>query len=176
MSLRKTFRGLWIGGLILFAIVLGLHAPLVLTAVPNGILDHQAAGKAAEINRIHAEWSANGLLRQAKIAMVGDLLFIGIYGLGSLLGGWYYYVTGRGIVRSIGLIVIVCALVFLVTDYGETGAQLFQIMREKGGNKLAAFAAILQPAKIISWTGTFAGIIAAFAVRRIQRKGRSSAA
>lgn len=167
MRLRGAFRIFWIGGLVAFAIVILLGLPLSIAEVPGGILDHQAAGSAKRVNEIHAAWEAGGLIGTARIAMFADLIFIGIYGLGSVLGGWYYYRTGTGIVRTIGLIIIICAMIFLITDYGETSAQLVQVQRDTGSDKLAGFAATMRPIKVAVWIGTFVGIIAAFAIRWI---------
>ncbi|NNC52706.1 MAG: hypothetical protein HKO08_06680, partial [Erythrobacter sp.] len=61
MSLRRAFLWTWAGGLVLFAIVIAIGMPLVLTEVPGGILDHQAVGTAAEVDRIQSAWRAAGL-------------------------------------------------------------------------------------------------------------------
>ena len=167
MSLRKAFRTFWIGGLMIFAGVIALGLSLTSGEVTWGIVEHQAAGTAARVNEIHAQWAAGGVLRLAKIAMVSDLIFIGIYGLGSVLGGWYYWRTGFGIVKMLGIAVFIAGLVFLVTDYGETIAQFIQLMRDKGGNRLAGFAATMQPIKMVAWTVTFFGVILAFIIRKI---------
>lgn len=167
MSLRKAFLLFWVGGLFVFAIVIAIGLPLGIPGVPEGILDHQAAGTAARVNEIHGSWAAEGLLRTAKFAMAADLVFIGIYGLGSVLGGWYYWRTGLGVVKVLGIAVFFAGLVFLFTDYGETIAQFFQLMRDKGGNRLAGFAATMQPIKMVAWMVTFFGVIIAFAIRKI---------
>jgi len=167
MSLRKAFLLFWVGGLIVFAIVIALGMPLGIAGVVGGILDHQAAGTAKRVNEIHDLWAAAGLLGRAKIAMAADLVFIGIYGIGSVLGGWYYWRTGRGVVKLLGIAVFAAGLVFLFTDYGETIAQFIQIMREKGGNRLAGFAAMMQPIKMVAFVISFFGVILAYVIRRI---------
>ena len=173
MSLRKAFRLFWVGGLVLFAAVLALHLPLTLTAVPNGILDHQSAGTAAEVNRIQAAWMAAGVIGTARFAMIGDLIFIGVYGTGCVLGGWYYMRTGHGFVRLLGMAALIAGFMFLITDYGETLAQLVQLLRGRGGSNLAAFAATMQPIKVVAWITTVLSITFAFLLRRALGRARA---
>ena len=81
--LYRSFLWLWIGGLVLFAIVIALSLPLILTNVPGGIADHQSAGTAQAVNDIQTAWKQAGLTGQARLAMLADLVFIGVYGVGS---------------------------------------------------------------------------------------------
>lgn len=166
MSLRTAFLTFWIGGLVAFAIVIAMHLPLVVTEVPGGIGDHQAAGTAAEVERIHAAWDEAGVMAQAGRAMLGDLVFIGIYGLGSILGGFYFYRTGKGALRHLGSFVLLCGLVFTATDYAETIAQLLQYLARAGSDDLAGLAASVRPVKMLAFIGSFVGVLAAFVVRR----------
>lgn len=166
MSLHRAFLWLWIGGLVLFAGVIALGLPLGITAVPGGILDHQAAGTAAEIDRIQHAWADAGLLDRARIAMLGDLVFIGVYGLGSLLGGLWMRRDRNARVRGIGVAVAIAALVFLVTDYVETVCQLIQLVRFEGDDALAGVAASVRPVKIAAWLVTFFGTLAGLYRRR----------
>lgn len=170
MTQRKRFLMWWIGGIIAFAIVLFLHFPLIIDAVPGGIGAHQAAGDAAAVNAIQTAWAEAGVLGSAKIAMIGDLIFIGIYGIGSVLGGLYFRTHGTGITRHIGSIVALCGAVFLLTDYGETIAQFIQLTGNEGSDALAGFAATLRPIKMVTWTATFIGILAALIIQRIQSR------
>ena len=168
----RAFLAWWLGGLALFALAIWLHLPLAIEAVPGGIGDHQAAGTAEEVERIHAAWRAAGVYGAARAAMIADLVFIGVYAVGSFLGGRMLRASGGGVLRLIGDAVIAGAIVFGVTDYIETICQFVQLMQGRGSDALAAIAATVQPVKIIAWIVTFAGILAGLAVRRFV--GRSS--
>lgn len=170
MTQRKKFLVWWGGGLLSFAIVLFLHFPLITDAVPGGIGEHQAAPDAATVNAIQSAWAEAGVIGDAKIAMIGDLIFIGIYGIGCVLGGLYFRAFGTGIVRHIGTFVLICGIVFLLTDYGETIAQFIQLTNGEGSDSLANFASTLRPIKMAVWIGTFIGIIAALIIERIQSR------
>lgn len=166
MTLHRAFLWLWIGGLVLFAIVIALGLPLGITEVPGGILDHQAAGTAAEVDRIQRAWADAGLLGQARLAMMGDLVFIGVYGAGSVLGGLWFNRVGTGRVRTLGLLVALAGAVFLVTDYLETVSQLIQLWRFEGSDTLAGLAATVRPIKILAWLVSFFGVLLALLLRR----------
>ena len=170
MSLYRAFLWLWIGGLILFAILIMLGLPLGVTEVPGGILDHQAAGSAAEVDRIQHVWRSAGLWNQAAIAMIGDLIFIGIYGLGSLLGGLHFRRSTMRPVSILGVLISIAAVTFVITDYAETIAQFIQLTRFEGDDGLASLAASVRPVKIASWLVTFFGIIACLVIRRKARR------
>ena len=170
MVSRRTFLIWWIGGLAVFAIVIWLGLPLAIADVPGGILDHQAAATAANVNAIHAAWEAAGVFGTARTAMVGDLIFIGIYGIGSVLGGLYFRAAGSGLLRHLGTAILLSAMVFLLTDYGETIAQFMQLSANTGSDDLAGFAATLRPIKVIAWIATFVGILTALVVHRKQTR------
>ncbi len=157
MSLARAFWIFWLGGLAIFASLRIPHAPLSIPAVPNGILDHQAAMTAAEVDRIQAAWSAAGLTDHAWWGMSGDLVFIGVYGLGALFGGLLLR-RETGFISALGLAVSIAALTFLVTDYVETICQFIQL-NSQGDDTLAAIAAYMQPIKIAAWIMTFLGLI-----------------
>lgn len=169
MSLRTGFLTFWIGGLVAFAIVIAMHLPLVLTEVPGGIGDHQAAGTAAEVNRIQTAWERTGLLDTAKRAMLGDLVFIGIYGLGSILAGFHFRRVGTGLLKHLGTVILIAGLVFTGTDYGETIAQFIQLSARAGDDALAGFAASVRPFKMAAWIITFFGVLVALFMHRKQR-------
>ncbi|TMM50111.1 hypothetical protein [Qipengyuania marisflavi] len=156
--------------MVLFAIVVMLSLPLVQTAVPGGVLDHQAAGSAAEVDRIQQVWRAAGLEGQARIAVLGDLLFIGVYGLGSLLGGLWLRRTGQGAVRVLGMIAALTAIIFTATDYVETIAQAIQLFRFQGSDALALLAAVMRPVKTIAFLIAGAALISALLLRRIRAR------
>ena len=150
----------WLLGLAVFALAIALGAPLAIDGVPGGILDHQAAGSAAEVDRIQGLWEAAGLTATARLAMVADLVFIGVFGAGCVLGGLYYRRFARVWLALVGNAALVSGLVFLVTDYAETIAQFVQLASGKGDDTLAGLAAFCQPIKVISWIVAFVSILA----------------
>lgn len=161
MTLRRAFLWFWVGGLVLFAIVIALGMPLVLTEVPGGILDHQAAGTAAEVDRIQAAWRSAGLWNQAAIAMAGDLVFIGVYGVGCVLGGRYFRREVSGWLRHCGSAALIAGIAFLATDYAETISQFIQLVSFEGDDGLAGLAATVRPIKVASWIVATLAILAA---------------
>ncbi|MXO90503.1 hypothetical protein [Pontixanthobacter aquaemixtae] len=176
MVQRKTFLMWWIGGLIAFAIVIAMSLPLGITEVPGGIADHQAAGDAATVNAIHAAWTEAGVMEQARYSMIGDLVFIGIYGIGATLGGLYYRAAGTGFLRHLGTVIAIAGAVFLLTDYGETIAQFIQASANAGSDELAGFAATVRPPKMIAFMVSFLGVLLALALEWKQRRGLQSEA
>ncbi|GAA4643571.1 hypothetical protein GCM10023115_15310 [Pontixanthobacter gangjinensis] len=169
MTLRGSFLATWISGVVAFAIVLIMHLPLVLTEVPGGILDHQAAATGAEVTRIQEAWIDAGLKNTAARAMMGDLMFITIYGLGTILGGLYFRSVGNGVLRHLAILILISGAVFIVTDFAETITQFMQLMANIGTDEQAQLASTLRPIKMVAWIVTFAGILAAFAIRRKQK-------
>lgn len=145
----------------MFAGALVLHAPLAIEAVPGGILDHQAAPDADAVDRIQSAWDSAGLIQQAQMAMIADSVFIGVYGIGCVLGGLYFLRSGLVILKGLGLLILIAGLVFLGSDYGETIAQLIQLISLRGDNGLAWLASTLQPIKVVSWIVTFLTILMA---------------
>lgn len=169
MSDDKPRLKLWLIGLAMFA-------GLILLSFVRGdasqytILDHQAAGTAAMVDTIQSDWRANGLRTLAIFSMIGDLIFIGVYGWGSYLAGRSFQHIGSGFVRLTGLVVAVAAIIFLVTDYVETVLQLIQLLREQGSDWMAGTAATVRPIKVAAWIVTFLGVILALVVRRMTRR------
>ena len=166
VNAKRRFLRLWIGGLVLFAIVIFIGLPLGIEEVPRGVLDHQAAGTAEEANRIQTAWIAAGLYSRAQFAMLGDLIFIGVYGFGSYLGGRWLLKEHSGLLKAIGVAVAAAAVIFLITDYAETIAQFIQLNAQRGDDTLARLAAMARPIKVFAWTVTFIGILAALGIRR----------
>ena len=169
MTLERGFWLFWLGGLLAFAITLFLHLPLAIPEVPAGIGDHQAAGTAAEVDRIQHAWRSAGLWNRAAIAMLSDLLFIVIYGIGAVLGGMWLGRHG-GAVRIVGLLVAIAGAVFLITDLTETTAEIVQLWRFQGDDGLAALAAGVRPIKMATWIASFLGIIVGLFLRRFSRR------
>jgi len=163
---ERAFRRYWPAGLALFALAIWLGWPLAIPAVPGGILDHQAAGSAAEVNRIQQAWIEAGLYERARTAMIGDLVFIGVYGLGAWYGGLAFTGHPAPKLRRLGMLIVAASALFVLTDYTETIAQFIQLMEQSGSDGLSAIAAWVRPVKIVAWVVTFVGIIAGLVVRR----------
>ena len=151
----------WLWGLVAFAVVMGLSAAITAPAsVTFDIIDHQTAGTAARVDQIQSQWAAGGVRLLAIVSMLGDLVFIGVYGWGSWLAGRSFMKLG-GLVRVLGALISVAALVFLVTDYCETLLQFVQMLRDRGSDPMAGIAATVQPVKVVAWIATFVGILLA---------------
>ena len=175
MSGRWPDLRLWLIGLAMFGGLIALSS-VGGDASPFNIVDHQAAGSAAVVNTIQADWQANGMRNLMIGAMIADLVFIGFFGIGSIVAGRSIAEiagrTGSGVVRIIGLSVAVGGAVFLVTDYLETVLQLIQMLRNQGSDWMASTAAFAQKIKIPAWIVCFTGVIAAAVIIRL---GRASA-
>lgn len=164
--IEQRFISLWLAGLVLFAGVVWLSLPLAIDAVPGGIVDHQAAGTAAEVVRIQQAWAAADLTGQARLAMLGDVVFIVIYAMGAWFGGLVFMQDARPRMKRLGWLLAATAALFLVSDLAETLAQIVQLMRERGSDGLAALAATAQPIKMVAFLVTLFGVIAGLAIRR----------
>lgn len=165
MSENKVELRGWLVGLAVFAVVVAMGIWLRQTS-SFGIVDHQIAGSAAQVDTIQAAWRADGVRTLAILAMLGDLVFIGIYSWGSWIAGRSFMAAGGGLVRLIGLIVAAAAVVFFLTDYCETILQFIQLVRERGSDWMAATAATVQPIKVVAWIVTFVGVLLALVVHR----------
>jgi hypothetical protein len=155
----------WLIGLAMFGVLIALS--LVFGGASQyTILDHQAAGTAAMVDTIQADWRANGLRQLQIISMIGDLIFIGSYGCGAFIAGRSFSRIGGGPLRVLGVIIAGAAIIFLITDYTETILQLIQMVREQGSDWMAGTAATVRPIKVATWIITFAGILAAMGVWR----------
>ncbi len=161
----------WVSGLIAFAIVIYLHIPLAIEAVPGGISDHQAAPDAKTVDAIQNAWRREGVSNQAAIAMIGDLIFIGIYGVGCVLVGMYYRAQGHGLLRMLGWVALSSGIVFLATDYGETICQFIQLMQQAGDDDLAGLASTVRPIKIAACVISFFAVLTALIVEHFAKAG-----
>lgn len=166
-TVEQRFISLWLAGLGLFAFVIWLSLPLMIDAVPGGIIDHQAAGSAAEAARIQQAWAEAGLAERAQMAMFGDLVFIVVYGMGAWFGGLSFAQDARPRLKRLGWLLMGAAALFLMTDLLETLAQLVQLLRQSGSNSLSAIAAAAQPVKMTAWLITFIAALSGLVVRRI---------
>ncbi|MBO6526275.1 hypothetical protein [Erythrobacter sp.] len=156
----------WLWGLLAFVIVIALSMAVTHPeSVTLGIAEHQAAGSAARVDEIQDQWREGGVRTLAIVAMLGDLVFIGIYGWGSWLAG-RSFMAMRGSARMLGILIAISAIIFLVTDYTETILQVVQLLSEQGSDWMAAVAATVRPVKILAWIATFGGVLMALAIRR----------
>ncbi|MEM9500479.1 MAG: hypothetical protein AAF941_01415 [Pseudomonadota bacterium] len=168
MSPAKPDLRTWLLGLLAFAIVIAIGLPLQ-TGTPFGIVDHQAAGTAIRVDAIQRAWREAGLRWLAMAGMVGDLIFIGIYSVGSWRAGRSFARIGGKVLALIGNFIVGAAVVFCFTDYVETGLQFVQLWQDRGSNGMAGTAAFMQPIKIVAWIATFLGVIIALAIHRYSR-------
>jgi len=146
MSVSKRAFVIWFfGGLAAFAVTIYFHLPLITAGVPEGIAEHQRAPDAATVDAIQSAWKSAGVMGAARIAMITDLIFIGIYGVGCVLGGLYYRARSTNTLRILGRVALASGVVFLITDYGETIAQFIQLSRDAGDDQLAGLASTLRP-------------------------------
>lgn len=169
MNGAKPEIGGWLRGLAAFAIVIVLSLGITLfgEGVTFGILEHQAAGSAARVDQIQAQWRAGGVRNLAIVSMIGDLVFIGIYGWGSWVAG-RSFMAMAGILHLLGGFIALSAVVFLATDYIETTLQLVQMAREQGSDWMAGTAATVRPIKIAAWIASFIGVLLALVISRLR--------
>lgn len=167
---EKRFWRYWLFGLLLFAAMIAINPMLANDIAPMGISDHQAAATAAKIEAIQWRWKQDDVLLIARFSMAIDLLFIGIYSWGAWNGGKLMRGDSTPSVRRVGLLVMIAAVVFLVTDYTETICQFIQVMQFKGSDALASTAAAVRPIKMLAWLVTFFGLLAALLFRRMARR------
>lgn len=164
---KRIFLWWWLGGLAAFCIVIYLHLPLITQSVPGGIGDHQSAPDAATVDAIQRAWRLDGLWQDAFIAMIADLVFIGIYGVGCVLGGLHFRAKGSVSIRLLGWIALIAGVVFLIADYGETIAQFIQMIKFAGDDALAQVSSTLRPIKMTSFGGASLALVVALIVARI---------
>lgn len=152
---KRRFVMVWTGGLVAFAVTVWLHLPLTIDSAPQGIVDHQIAGNAARVDYVQREWAQAGVYRTALTAMLSDIGFVLLYGLGSLLGGLHFLRSAHQTLRRIGAVLTIAALVFLASDLTETTLQIMQLAAGKGDDTRAAIAAAMHYPKLISWIACF---------------------
>ncbi len=166
---EKRFWRYWLGGLLLFAGLIALNPLLVNEFAPMGISDHQAAATAAKVDAIQRQWQADGVLWLAQVSMVIDLLFITVYSWGAWCGGHVMRASQAPSVRRLGVVIMIAAALFFVTDHTETISQLIQALQAKGSDTLASLAATVRPVKMLAWMVSFFGLLAALLFRRMAR-------
>lgn len=169
--LEKRFWRYWLGGLLILAIMIAMNPWFSNEVSPWGIRDHQAAGTAMRVDAIQAAWQAAGVMDLARIGIAMDLVYIGIYSFGAYCGGRLFAGSDQPLLRRLGWVIVVAALVVAVADYVETICQFIQAMTFKGSDLLAQIAATAQPIKSIAFLTTFFGLLAALLLRRMARRG-----
>ena len=170
---KESYLTWWLGGLAIFAVSLMIHSPLAIEAVPGGILDHQAASNAARVNTIQSAWDEAGLMGQARMAMLSDLLFILVYSFGALNGGRYFRAKSHAGLVALGWIALLSATVFLITDFTETLLQVYQAVRFEGSDTLAFIASSMGPVKVASFLISFGVLIVALLWERASKRATS---
>ncbi|MFM2020653.1 MAG: hypothetical protein RJB02_361 [Pseudomonadota bacterium] len=163
---EKTFWRLWLGGLLLLAVMIAINPSLSNEVAPFGISDHQAAASAAKVNLIQQQWQADGVLWLAQTSMAIDLIFIVIYGIGAATGGQMLRGHASPRVRRLGNVVLGAAVVFIVSDYSETICQFIQLLEGQGTDSFAALAAAARPIKSIAFMITLSALPVALWLRR----------
>ena len=167
----SSFWFFWLGGLAVFIGLVVTGSALMTDVAPSGILDHQTAGSAANVDAIQASWAEVGRTDTAKWAMVGDLVFIGLYALGGIIGGrliWQDALSPS--LKKLGLLCVIAYFFFGLSDYVETISQITQLLQGQGSDLLASTAATANPVKSITFIIGTLGMIAALIWRAIERR------
>lgn len=154
----------------LLVVLLVANVGLMMDGSPMGVVDHQSAGTAANVNAIQLGWQQAGKLTYAKANMLGDLIFIGIYSFGALCGGLLMRADERLMVKLVGGFVILAAVVFCITDYVETIAQVIQLFRMQGADNLAQIVASVGATKTAAFVITLLGLGGKIAVDKLQSR------
>lgn len=167
----RNFWIFWIGGLLIFGGLVATGGTLQTDVAPAGILDHQAAGTAVAVDAIQQSWADAGVLDRAQVGMLADLLFIGLYTIGGIIGGRLIWQYGHSpALKKLGLFVVVSYFLFGLSDYTETLSQLVQLLMMSGSDVLAGIAAFAQPIKIASFLAGTIAMIAALIWRWAERR------
>jgi len=155
---EHNFKRFWFAGLSLGVLLLLGNIGLMIEPSPMGILDHQKAATAANVNAIQLGWEQAGLLGFAKVSMIVDLIFIGIYFFGASCGAVLMLVDNRLLIKRLGALVMVGALAFMVTDYIETILQTIQLFQMQGDDCLASTASNMGVVKVSGMIVSVLGI------------------
>lgn len=167
----RNFWIFWLGGLAIFLFNVATIGPLMTDVAPTGILDHQSAGTAERVDAIQQSWAAAGQMNYAKWSMITDLVFIGLYTIGGILGGRLIWQEAHSpSLKKLGLFLVLTYFLFGLFDYVETISQITQVLQEKGSDTLAGVAAFARPPKIATWIIGTIGMIAALIWRWRERR------
>ncbi|WP_109357019.1 hypothetical protein [Sphingorhabdus sp. EL138] len=167
----RNFWIFWLGGFALFLVLVATGGPLITDVAPAGILDHQSAATAERVDAIQLSWAEAGKMSYAKWSMIGDLVFIGLYSIGGILGGRLIWQEAKSpSLKKLGLFMVLIYFLFGLFDYVETLSQITQLLQEKGSDTLAGIAALARPIKIATWIIGTIGMIIALIWRRRERR------
>lgn len=162
---KRLAIGWFVAGIIALGVVIVLELPL------GGTMDaHRSAPDAAAVNAIQHGWRGDLLLDDARRAMIGDLVFIGIYGAGCVLAGLYFRARDQVVLRALGWTALASGVAFLACDYAETVSQFIQLMRFAGDDDLAGLASSLGPPKLASWIAGFLAVILGLIAERLSSR------
>ncbi|MGI9361133.1 MAG: hypothetical protein ACR2O7_06120 [Parasphingorhabdus sp.] len=167
----RNFWIFWLGGLAIFLFMVFTNGPLATEVAPGGILDHQSAGSAERINAIQQSWAAAGQMDHARWSMIADLVFIGIYSIGGIIGGRLLWQDAHSpSLKKLGLLIMFAFSLFGLLDYIETICQFVQLLQEQGDDLLAGIAALVMPPKVVAWIVGTVGMIVALIWRSRERR------
>ena len=167
----RNFWIFWLGGLAVFVGLVLTSGPLITHVAIGGILDHQSAGTAERVNAIQQSWVEMGLTGYAKWSMIFDLLFIGLYTSGGIMGGRLIWQEARSpSLKKLGLVMVLTYFLFGLLDYAETLSQIAQLIQNQGSDLLAGIAAFAQPPKVVAWIIATFGMILALLWRYVERQ------
>lgn len=163
---EKVSVKLWLISLLIFLGVMVASGSIEQGGGTFSILDHQAAGTAEQVNKIQTQWKEAGVRGLAIIAVLCDLGWIWIYALGAFLAGRGFATKRKGLLKGLGSIIFIAAVIFGLADYTETILQFIQLIQDEGSDQLAGIAAFAQPIKISAFIVAFIGIVAALILDR----------
>ncbi len=167
----RNFLIFWLGGIALFLVVVVTGGPLITDTAPAGILDHQSAATAERVDAIQLSWAEAGKMNYAKWSMIGDLVFIGLFTIGGILGGRLIWQEAQSpSLKKLGLFMVLTYFLFGLFDYVETLSQITQLLQAKGSDTLASIAAFARPPKIATWIIGTVGMIVALIWRYRERR------
>lgn len=169
-KLERRFWRFWLSGLLILAAMIAMNPWFVNTVSPWGIRDHQSAATALRVDAIQAAWQAAGVMNLARISMVIDLVYIGVYSFGAYCGGRLFAQSAHAPLRRLGWVIVGAAVVVGLADYAETICQFVQAMTLRGDDMLAGIAATAQPIKSTAFLTTFFGLLVAVFLRQRTRR------
>lgn len=168
-STERRFWRFWLAGLALLGLMIAMNAMITKGQAQASIAAHQIAGTAAKVDAIQSAWLSGGVLPWARLSIVIDLLFIGVYSWGAWNGAKLMRSHEKPMLRAIGLLVMLATAAFCLADYAETVSQFIQVVQMKGSDTLAGIAAAVQPVKMSAFIVTVVGLVAALLLRRFAR-------
>lgn len=167
----RNFWIFWLCGLAVFLFMVFTSGSLETDVAPGGILDHQRAGSAERVDAIQQSWAAAGQIALAKWSMIADLVFIGLYSIGGIIGGRLLWQDARSpSLKKLGLLMVLTYFLFGVLDYIETLSQITQLLQKQGDDALSGIAAFVMPPKSLALIVGTVGMIAALVWRSRERR------